>query len=473
MSRFPASRHFLASFCGLILALSPLASAQSTGSSSTSSSAQTTQGGAADSNTKSIHEVRKQTLLYGIDSQVIELLKTLTQDRDGSLGSEAKQVLEQTPNPDLRQAAVEYLTAVKDWSATSFAEKMLSDRIQSGATGNGAVIISAIRYLTAAKDTQAVPEIEKLLQDENESVAYEAVAAIGKLGGGSQASALLADLKDPQFSSKLKPQIILSLGELKSKEAVPELTNILKNQDEDATMRRYACDALGKIGDPSSISAIKEAFSDKDTYLRAYAVAALANFKGSEVDSLLTGALKDSFWRVRVNAAKSLGEKKVASAVPILEYKARYDPEAVVQRAALTALGEIGDAKAIDFLRTTFSNSLVNPALRTVAADELISKDLNGSLTEIEKFLQSEWNNPVSPLFDHVCKQLSQAESPRLEPLFERFLSNPNLNIQIYGLRGIRDNGFKDLLKKVEAFDDPKKNVSVRAAAESAISKLK
>ena len=78
----------------------------------------------------------------------------------------------------------------------------------------------------------------------------------------------------------------------------------------------------------------------------------------------------------------------------------------------------------------------------------------------------AEWDKTNSHLLDYVCMQLSQAKNPRLEPLFERFLGSPSLNIEIYGLRGIHANGFKSLLKKVEPFDSPKTNSSVRAAAE-------
>ncbi|HUX19854.1 MAG TPA: HEAT repeat domain-containing protein [Spirochaetia bacterium] len=422
---------------------------------------------------KSLHDIRKETLLYGIDSQIQDLLATLQTDKDNTLNPEVEQVFKETINPDVQKAALDLLDTVKDWAIAPEVEKILTNRLQSGDTGDDTVVISAIRYLTDAKDASALPLMTKLVDDQSRSIAFEAIASIGKLGGDSQAQMLLANLKDPNFAQVLKPQIVLALGEIKSLAAVPELTSILQNQDQDPTMRRYACDALGKIGDPSSIKAITRAFSDKDTYLRSYAVSALSHFSGPQVDTMLTQALKDSFWRVRVNAAESLGKKKVASAVPILEYKSRYDPELVVQKAALAALGTINNSESIDFLRKVFSNSLVNPALRTVALDSLVSNDLPGSLSEIEKYIHSEWDKPTNPLLDYTCKQLSQAKDPKLEPLFERFLSSPSLNIQIYGLRGIRQNNFKDLLKKVQEFDKPTVNTSVRAAAEQAIQTLK
>lgn len=422
---------------------------------------------------KSINEIRKETLQFGIDSQVVSLLTTLTQEKDAALGSAVIQLLDQSLNTNVQQGALEYLTAVKNWNATSFAEKLLNDRVQQGENGEGTLIVTAIRYITGAKDANSLPILTKLMQDQNLSVAYEAVSSIGKLGGKTQAASLLADLKDPSFSTKLKPQVILSLGQLKSKEAVPELTKILQNQNSDATERRYACEALGKIGDPASLPVIEKALSSSDTYLRSYAISALANFPGSKVDGLITQGLKDSFWRVRVNAAQTLGKRKVAAAIPILEYKARYDPELVVQQAAVTALGEIDDPASIAFLQKVFSNKLINPALRTIAVDALVSHDLNGSLKEIEKYIQSEWDKPNDHLLDYVCNQLSKAKNPKLEPLFERFLGSTSLNIQIYGLRGIRNNDFKGLLDKVKKFDNSKENQSVRAAAEAAISTLK
>ena len=210
---------------------------------------------------KSINEIRKETLQFGIDSQVVSLLTTLTQEKDAALGSAVIQLLDQSLNTNVQQGALEYLTAVKNWNATSFAEKLLNDRVQQGENGEGTLIVTAIRYITGAKDANSLPILTKLMQDQNLSVAYEAVSSIGKLGGKTQAASLLADLKDPSFSTKLKPQVILSLGQLKSKEAVPELTKILQNQNSDATERRYACEALGKIGDPASLPVIEKALS--------------------------------------------------------------------------------------------------------------------------------------------------------------------------------------------------------------------
>lgn len=422
---------------------------------------------------ESVHKIRKDTLLYGINSQVISLLGTLEREKDTSLDSEVVTVLKQSADTKVQRAALHFLDTVKDWNATATARKIISDRIQTGATGNGKLVTTAIQYLSDAKDSSALPTIEKLAKDQNATVAFEALSAIGKMGTSKQAAKLLKDLKDPNYPQKLKPQVILALGKLKYTAAVPELTKILKNHDQQLVMREYSCAALGEIGDPKSISAVKAAYSSTNDYLRAYAVSSIGYFKGKEVNALLIQALKDSFWRVRVNAAKSLGKKQAAEALPILEYKARYDPQIVVRRAAINAIGQVDDPKGFSFLRSVFSNSLVDASLREVAVTQLVKKDLKGSLKTIETFIRKGWSKPHAPVFDYVCKQLSQAKDPQLESLFQRFLGSPSLNIQIYGLRGIRLNDFKGLLKKVKPFDGPKENLSVRAAAEAAIRKLK
>ena len=439
--------------------------------SGTTAASQTKQ--SASSAAQSIHDVRSQTLSFGIDSQILDLLQTLTQEKDGTLDPEVEKLFETSLNTDVRQASLELLRQVKDWNLAAQAAQVVSGYINSGSTGSESLVLTAIRYLRDAKGQQAIPLFTKLVNDQSQSIASAAIDALGMSGDPSVSGMLINQLKDPSFPTALKAQTILALGDLKPKEAVPVLTQILKNPDADSVLRQYACNSLGLIGDPASVPVIEQALSASDSYLRAYAVSALGHFQGSAVDDKLMQALKDSFWRVRVSAAESLGTRKVSAALPILEYKAKYDPEPNVERAAVGAIGDIGGTEGYSFLRTILANPLINQALRETAADKLIANDLRGSLSDIEKVIHAEWSTPNSRFLDYLCHRLSEAKDPSLKSLFATFLSSPNINIEIYGLRGIRDNHFTDLLSQIEHYDSTSMPTSVRATAESAIQALK
>ncbi len=422
----------------------------------------------------SILDQERQTLLYGIDSQVLDLLKTIAEEQTSALDPQIVEVFEQSTNPDVQVAALGDLSAEKDWSAAGPARSALQS-YAAGSSVNEDLVIAAIRYLRDSGDAQSVALFSQLLGDPDASIASAAIDAVGKRGGSPEAAKVLADLDSSDYPSGLKPLLILALGDLKASGAVADLTKILKNVDEDPVMRRYACDALGKIADPASLAAIIGAFSDKDSYLRAYAVSALSRYSGPKVDAMLAQGLKDSFWRVRVGAAQALGDKKSVGAVPILEYKARYDPEPNVQGAAIAALGKIDSGGAPDFLKGLYGNDLLGPARRTEALDALVANDLSGSLPAITKVIDAQWaKDPQSSLLDYTAKQLSQARDPALHDLYGRLLKAPTVNLRIYGIRGAALNGMTDFRPEIEAMSRDKTAAEpVRAAAEAALQVLK
>ncbi len=422
---------------------------------------------------QSIRDIRRETLLYGIDSQILSLLQTMYQEKDNSLNPEVASIFETSPNTEVRQAALDLLRQVGDWGIASQVRQVLSDYLSSGSGPAESLILSCIQYLQDAHDSQAVPLLKKLASDQSQSIASAAINALGRSGDPTVSPMLIADIQDPSFPKELKAEAILAIGRLKPTEAVPVLTDIVKNPDNAAILREYACDSLGKIADPTSLPVIESLLSSTNQELRAYAVNSLKHFPGPSVDARLIQGLKDSFWRVRVSAAGSLGARKVTSAIPILEYKAKYDPVPNVEVAAISALGEIGGREAFTFLRGILSNQLVSTSLRETAAEQLIKNDLSGSLPEIEKTIKEDWAKSGSHLLTYICQKLSEAKDPGLKPTFERFLSSPFMVIQIYGIRGIGNNHFTSLLSKIEGYDAPKMPNAVRAAAEAAIRSLK
>lgn len=434
------------------------------------------QGGAApkvSGREQSLIDLDRETLSFGIDSQVLDLLKTLSGQPIAALNPDVKRLFEQSANPEVQIAALDYLRSVRDWTAQKGAIDLLRQYQQGGNLGER-IVVSAVRYLRDSKDGAANPLFVKLTDDPNSAIAQAAIDALGKSGDHSYAPKLIADLLSSDFPSGLKPDLLLALGELRAEDAVAPLITIAKNPDEQTTMREYACYALGRIGNPDSLPTIIEVYRSKNDYLRAYAVSALSGFSGPRVDSLLIEALKDDFWRVRENAAQSLGKRKVAQAVPILEYKAKYDPTANVRLAAVTALGKIGGMGAIGYLRTLFANDNVDPSLRETALDSLVASDLAGSIATIQKVISSLWaRQPDSPFLDFVCKQLSEAKSPILQSIFLKFLDGPTLNIKIYGIRGIMNNGFTGLRSSIVPLSTDKNAQAVRETALSALQTLK
>ena len=416
----------------------------------------------------SLTEERRDTLKYGIDSEIISLLDALKDEEDKILADVVAEVYAQTVNSDIMNSAVDYFISIDYGDATKTAEKIIENREDESYY----TLSPSLKYLSHFPDDNTEDLILPLADHDNKTLAISALTALGKCGTEKSVDPLLDMLDNDDYPDELKPTVIKALGEIGSDKALDILIYILEDIDEEKSWRWNACEALGRIADADALPAIKDALQDKDTYLRSYAVKALAGFDGSDVEETLIQSLRDSFWRVRVSAAEALGERKSKAAVDILMYKAKKDPEKNVKLAAVEALGEIADSKSLDFLRELYRKNTTAPSIRTKAAEIIIEKDTAASIDTVTAVLAEEWEKDTSAVLSYTCKFLSKAREPRLETLFERMLNYNDVAIKIYGIRGIQLNKFAGMKERLESLTKEGVNNSVRKAALAAIEQL-
>jgi HEAT repeat protein len=130
------------------------------------------------------------------------------------------------------------------------------------------------RLLGEIGDEQDLDILTPLLDHEEFRVQWQALNSIYQIGGRRRGELLLGRLaaeEDP-----LKIHIVTMLGELRQREAVPALVNLLEkkslvNSEERVRLQKKACLALGKIGSPLAIPVLSEiARGGKLTRMRPY-----------------------------------------------------------------------------------------------------------------------------------------------------------------------------------------------------------
>lgn len=394
----------------------------------------------------SLEEERKNILQYGIDGEVLDVLKKLIEEKDDTLQENILFILRNSLNADVQEACLTFFTELKVPSAEDAAISILGTYDDYPSK----VVISAIRYVAVLKFEKALEFLKPIIEDENTILAPPAIKAMGFSTAAVEKEFLISKLTDEDYNSQFKPEIILALGEMKAETAVDTLMAIASDETEEVTWRRYACDALGNIGDKKAFPVLMEVYRDPDAMTRLYALSAIGRFDTEETRAVLMQALKDSFWRIRIAAAESLGEMKAVEALDILVYKAEKDPEQKVRDAAIQALGKMGLPASLSPLRAMVGDATKSPSIRYEASRVLTERDIDGSLKDIMVLLDEEWAKKDSKLLDAICKNLSGAKSPLLHDVFVRFLDNPSLTIQIYGVLGIERNGFSDLKSVLE-----------------------
>ena len=214
----------------------------------------------------------------------------------------------------------------------------------------------AARHLGALGDKSAVPALIKALSYEEHwqgietglGVRYNAVEALGKLGGTEAASALVTAARS---DARVRHDAVKALGKIKERSTVPYLIEALSDSHE--KVREEAVLALRSMGDKSAVPALNKMMLRQENY--GWIAGLVANALGDLGDNAAVPALKRALGRrdddlLTERAAEALGKLGDKSAVPrlikALEELPRLDYRKTGASCAV-ALGLLGDPSAV------------------------------------------------------------------------------------------------------------------------------
>ncbi len=426
----------------------------------------------AAADTAALTERTRQTLMYGIDSQVLDAIQTLKTGQNTGFTRELGEILSGQRSAAVRKAVLDLFLEQKLKEGEGPARQILTGWQDAPAD----LLVAAVRYLAFTGGAGLADALSPLIDATDASVASAAIDALGKTGSAAAAALLVARLKSADFPDARKSTVILALGELKDKQAVEALMEIAKGQDQDKVRRLYAADALGKIGDPRALPVLKAMYDEPDALVRLYSASALARFGLDSVFPVLIQALRDEDWKVREQAAKALARPlasgQAESAVPILVYKAESDPVRQVRIASIQALGEIGGDVSIKALVAIYAGSEHSLESREAALSIVSKKSLSAGLDAARGVINDEWKSYDQRAIEFTARVLSTVSSPELKDIFVRFLESQDAAVRSYGCRGIAENHFSDLRERVRLISEKDPNAGTRKEAELSLSKL-
>ncbi len=390
----------------------------------------------------SLLEQWRETLLYGIDSEVDSVLSQIEQSGETSLDDQILRRFTQTRADSLRESIVEHFTArespvlAEALRALLLGDELLSDDFLR-------VSVSYLSRVVEDRSEELIARYAEIAEDRNLLAATVAIDAIGR-DGSDAAVIILLDLFDRVSSSDLRAAVIRALGETGSQDALPLLTTIASDTFEQSSLRQYAAESLGKIGAEESLALLTELLGSDDSVLRAYATNALGYYESEDAATLLEEALLDSFWRVRVAALEALGEQGRPAALRAVAYKARRDPERPVREAAIRTLARLATAESVEVLREIARNERASETERILAISELAELDSGAHADLFEEIAGAEWSRENSRVLDAVGRRVSENPAAELAAMYAKLLAHPNFIIRIYGMRGIGGAGLDD-----------------------------
>ena len=400
-----------------------------------------------------ILEQWREVLMYGIDSEVLKVIKSIAESEEQALNDQLTVLFAESLNFEVRKAVLDYFSEQRIRNAEAAATALLAEE----GLQDSRLIVACIRYLAAIDSPGLEQRLLGYVDHRDDQIAETAITGLGEVGGESSGQLLVQRLEDVDYPAEQKPEIILALGKMKYAGAVDALIAVVDNKDEERIWRMYAAASLGEIGDPRAIPHLRALFGESDSLIKAYAASALANFNMQEVEGLLQQGLRDANVRVRIAAAKGLANEQARDSVDILIYKAKNDPERQVRLQAIEALGVIGTARAFACLQELYANKIALPVYREAAFNALCENALQANLDVFREVIEQEWGAKDQKVVEFTARKLSTTEASGLKWFYERFLDSPSVYVRIYALRGIGRNGLRTLRDKVEKIsaEDP------------------
>lgn len=422
--------------------------------------------------TPSVKEQTRQTLLYGIDSQVLEVIQALAKQNETTYTRELAQALNENTSPGVQKAVFDLFKDQKLRDGEERAKSVLA----AWQDAREPVLIAAIQYLAAIHSAGLAAALPPVVDAGSNAAALAAVQALGTTDDAIAADLLVSRLTSADFPDARKNECILALGALGKPVAVDALLAIAANTDEEKTRRMYCADSLGRIGDVRALPVLRSMLAENDALIRLYAASALAHFGLDEVFPSLIQGLRDENVRVRQQSAKALARplspSQAGTAVPVLSYKAEFDPEPTVRVAAIEALGVIGSDTAMKVLLKIYSGADHRLDSREAALGILVSKSLSGTMDAIQAVISAEWRSFDPRTLQSTARVLSTARSAALREIFVHLLDCPDPVVRSYSVRGIAGNGFSDLKDRVRKMSEQDPNPGTRREAALALEKF-
>lgn len=256
---------------------------------------------------------------------------------------------------DTRPALLELLTAIEQ-ECGRFSELIERD----GCDGQ----LLAIEVLEALEERRALPALRRLMGEGSNQVRVRAVLALGRMRDAEAVSPLCESLV---LHPELWPAAVSALGQIGDPRANPALAALLGLPEAEKVkgLRQEIVLALANLRDPSVIPVLAEALRDPSYRVRAQAAESLGKLGWREAVPALIGALHDSRWQVATKAAAALGSLgEPAGIEPLIRTLAHENPELRV--GVVQALGELGGAAALSALCRRFGDP--EPRVRREAA---------------------------------------------------------------------------------------------------------
>jgi HEAT repeat protein len=416
----------------------------------------------------------RETISYGTDNEILELIKKLRSDSIDYLDDDLIELVSKTKNQNIILGIFSFFNERSKEGLETTALAILLGRDSESPQK----INASLDYLGAVKDEDSLPGIMEIISSDDTTYHNAAIKALGKIvysesGGASpEITETLIDYygkRDP--GADTRQAIVSAIGGSGGKDAAPFLLKIINDDEQSAPLRMAALEAAGRLKDKSTLDSIIASASSADPNIRFAAIGALGTFNGDVVDAVILEGFRDTFFKTRLAAIRSAKTRRLKDAIPYLRYRAERDEAAAVREEAVSALGDMRDSESDAALLALLEDGKLADALRSRCAEMLIKNDADRYAEKIIAKLDEVKAKNQTVLYKGLLKALSFAETRKVENLTARLFASKDVTEKFYALDLTANNRFTAFKDEVEKLTKDK-NISLSRRAKTTLEKI-
>ena len=409
---------------------------------------------AAQKDDKDSEQKARDTIKYGIEPELVDLVKKLIENDDPRYSDELYDLFQETKSPVVREKILEFFTKFEDPCLEDYAVTILNDPYEE----RSSTVEQACKYIAALKTKAAIPAVVTLLESENENYFTPALSALGDLGGEDEAEYLVQFLDRSDLTTAQRQALMKVLGKIKAEQTFDALVEIAKDDGENIFVRAYAAEAIGAMKRGDSVEVLAKLFEEQDPTLRCYAIKGLAyNEDDKEARQTVVQAIKDSQYKVRLDAIDAAAKMKIKEAVPYIIHRAKSDPEAQVKKKAYEKLAACQDGEADKFLVSQITDKKASDAVKRQTAEALLKYGKAGK-KEIGEWAQAIARDDTKRVFRReIGKLLAKYPDPAFAGACSAFIASSDKDTRSIGLDMYSAGKYSSCESAVRALANDKK----------------
>lgn len=371
------------------------------------------------------------TLKYGMEDDIVELLNNFVKNEDVRFVDEVYDLFEETKNSTVREKILEYFTKLKDPCLEDYALTILNDPYDE----KKSTVDCVFRYVQAVKTKGAVSAVLTLLEGEDEDYFNNALTTLGEIGGPKEAVFLTEYLDREDLTVAQKQQLVKVLGNIKAVETYDRLVEMAQDEDENTFVRMYATEAIGSMEKEEAVEIIVKLYEENDPKLRCSAVKALSNFKENEsAGKTILQAVRDAHVSVRLEAIDACKKNEIKEAVPYLIYRLEKDKEDSVKKKCYTAMAFLNTKEGNDYLVNLITDKKTADTPKSRAAQALLECNNAGTDEIIALARETLADDRRKPLRYALGKEFAKYKRSEFAEICKEYIASKDTSTQGTGL---------------------------------------